>query len=361
MDRYNSENEDPVKFDSIGLEKLKDLYKPLLVSVKHGLDDDPWFNEIYVSKKSIAPHLDWNRLGRHFLTVFAIGDALGINSEAVVDFSIFYAKHRLIPIQLYDFAIDNILYSYHSDSRLQIANIGLVNLLSQLNGGYIANTQFNKGDVFWKKYCELTGRVVKLAIEELGRRFDKVYLESPELVLKLYGTDQSPLLRSSTLETPFWGLKILFDAENVTDTWLKEFEQARQLLDDLGDLWEDILMGRVTYPILLSLKSYGINSELEKLIVRLWNAPNIDAQNTQPSDFDREIFIRFLNDTDSLSLSTKKVSQWLDKVESEILRQQFMGNIEGILILIDLKRAYLSRLIQANYKDQAPSNNILGL
>jgi hypothetical protein len=220
--------------------------------------------------------------------------------------------------------------------------------------GYSQLARIRKGVKFWDAHVELSGRVIALFHEELTMRFDESYLGTPTILIDRYNTKSSPLMRSSTLETFMRGMAAMCGRELKSVHWLELYEQSRQMLDDLADLWEDLLMGRLNYPVLVALKNYGPNSKLGALIKSLWNSRKQDPSKDELTPYWKTIK-DLLSDAGAFQETCTLIDGWLKQVESSIGAELFSGNIGGLMTVVDLKKAYLARLSKLNFDNVKPT------
>ena len=197
---------------------------------------------------------------------------------------------------------------------------------------------------------------MELAYEEIFYKFDISILENPDLMISKYRTNQSPLLRSSTLETFAKIIVMKSDIELKSDGWLIKFEKMRQLLDDLLDIREDIKNGRITYPVLLALANKSFGKKLKQMIMIEWNSSISYKQVLNDENWYRikNIIIQAGAFDTSLSLAKK----WIDEVYNDIKKEAFCGDTTALFILLELKRAFADRIMRKNFDNYVPAFNV---
>jgi len=135
--------------------------------------------------------------------------------------------------------------------------------------------------------------------------------------------------------------------------WVTCYEKARQILDDLADIREDIMCGRLTFPVLYALQQDHGSGNLRRIIADLWHRIEKGGQpGILPEEWDQ--VRKLMRDYGGFEVPSVKALRWLKKVGDGIF-SSLPGNREPLLLHIELKRAYLARLRASNFDDTPPS------
>ena len=195
-----------------------------------------------------------------------------------------------------------------------------------------------------KKQVFFLNRVYQSAFDEIQRKYNEEFLENPERILELYYTPKSPLLRSSTLELIFIGMADAHKIKIQNESWLTKFEEVRQELDDLSDIIEDVKKGRLTYTVLLSLKDTNTKNNVKKIIADVWNNKIGFAW--------KESLLDSIYDLIQSNGYIDSIENKLNEIQEEIWREKFDGDFNPLIIQIELKRAFLYRLLNNRLRDK---------
>lgn len=330
----------PIEFDKNALELLRIRYNSFLGSARERLSRE-FKAETKFGKDS--NDLNWNHVARFLILCFISCDALNLEIKKGFPFCLNFVKHRVIPFYFYNKLLDiqpteqNIF-----DLNSNLSKIGIWSLSAQLHA-FIGLTELENGNIFFRKYAELQGKVVDSVFLELSRRKESHYLDYPEELLNTYNSDKSPLYRSSTLETTLICFSMISGYQLCDLKWLRSYEEARQLIDDLSDLKDDIRVGRLTLPYLIALNSSDpqLRKTLKSKIYFLWDS-KIEGQASK-EEVIKDIFNLLLK-SNALKEVAERISVLLNEAKEGIESQNFPGNDSGLFLQVELKKAYLDRI-----------------
>jgi hypothetical protein len=350
--RFSLSYTNPIEFDISALQYLRNKYSDL-IEISLQMLRDEFFIDSELIENEFQKNLDWEVIERFILSEFIVAECLNLLSPHTLRLCAWYIKYRVIPISVFNKTLDLSYNKTDSYESYKLAlNAGLLNLSSQLNG-FITISNLENGLKFWNIHAMMLSRVVNCAYEEYLRRFDIECLKSPARLLNIYDGDKSPLLRSSVIETLFLALSAVNGYLIKSITWLQNFEKLRQTLDDLADMREDILNGRLTYTWLYALKQLGPNSKLEKNLIELWRQVRTNISDLEKMEY-AENAIKLVNESDVYAHIEKIITKMIIDIELGIRNEMLPGNIEGLLILVKLKEAYFQRLKVLKFIDKKP-------
>jgi hypothetical protein len=329
---------------------LKSKYLHVLNDVKLEFTKTRWFYSDEAEHSAIAS-IDWAASYRHLIGGFAISEALGHDPEEFTDYWVCYLRSRVIPIMKY-----NSVMEMTDQSIAQFRNSILSETLHNMAAYMCANEQFKrltKGDEVLVIYSRITRRIIEIVFQEVIYRFDRSILYDPAKMIDKYETRLSPLLRSSMVETHYYALSKMIGVSPGEEAWPELYERSRQLLDDLSDIRFDIARGRLTLPVLVGLLSEGATGALRSSIETAWRRTE-SGHHHELGDDEWFNIKRRLKDLRAFDDICSRISAWMTEVRMGLLGADLPGDISSILLLVELKRAHLSRLVDLDFDDQEP-------
>lgn len=211
---------------------------------------------------------------------------------------------------------------------------------------------------FWRSQARLNTQVARAVFRELCLRYHASALERPEEMLKEYEGERSPLLRSSVLETVILSLCARNDLRLKSEKWVRHYEEMRQLFDDLVDIDDDLNHGRVTYPILLALATERHAAEVRAYIFESWQGAGGGRCRAAHS---KALLRDLLTASGALERTAERILDLGHTVRSGIVSEEFPGNPEGLLCLVEVKKAALHRLRANNWTPRRPNYSLYTL
>jgi hypothetical protein len=327
------------EFDRAALNSLRDRYDNVLREVLSGLDGSCQERLSGAERTAVA---------RHLLLAFAACEALGPVPSDFVDLWQAYSTMRILPLLRVNERMSAPASRHAGSSQLLVACLQAMVSLTYANELRDSVPRFSQ---FWSAIVGTYRRMLTVVCEEVSLRYDERAVLAPDIALARYESNLSPLLRSSMLEMPLFGMAAVAGTQVEPSSWVPNYERARQLLDDAADVREDLGRGRLTYPVLISL-SVPDSGELQERILRLWER---SRRSGTPRIADPE-WARLRAQITRLGgyeASSAQALDWLDTVERGCLTT-LRGNPEPLLVHINLKRAFLERLQWHGFEDSPP-------
>ena len=123
--RFNHIDESPLSFDQRMLNYFYKRYKKSLVSHKQSIIDNITAEGLE-SEKYYLSKINWNTNARFLIMFYISADALNINIEKLQDIISCFFRTRVIPISIFNKAMDN-------ENEFNLSLVGIFNSLMQLN------------------------------------------------------------------------------------------------------------------------------------------------------------------------------------------------------------------------------------
>jgi hypothetical protein len=180
-------------------------------------------------------------------------------------------------------------------------------------------------------------------------RYDEQYFLRPSLLLRIFETPVCPWFRSSALETLMLGVAEMHNLPRPETGWLRDFERMRQLLDDIADIRDDLVAGRLTYPVLVGLQSDRHAAALSDQIQTVWRASPQERQSRMQNLW--PTIKRLLSDADAYEACMRKIRIWERRIAEAINVGSFPGGTTYLHLVLDLKRALADRLTVQGFED----------
>lgn len=151
MQRFNPNVDETRQYDLTALTYLRRKYGDYLHQTRTEIIDEVWYQR-WLHDTELAPLINWNSLARQLIIGFASADALHIDLDRYREWCVYYAITRVIPIQLLNSCIDDVLYDQkNSKSQEIIAQTGMLSVLAQFHGHKKFNEIFGDNN-FWQDY-----------------------------------------------------------------------------------------------------------------------------------------------------------------------------------------------------------------
>ncbi len=346
----------PEEFDKKGMAELVSRYRYLIDETKENFYKTRMFSSDAL-EEYVKSNVNWSLVVRHLILGFASSEALAHPPSDFLDLWVAYIRVRILPIADFNKSMQKYSLSPHIYERHEFLKIALYNIAAELLGINLL-WEKPKGKEIWLTHAQMLGRVVQLAYEEVSNRFDKRILNNPVILLNKYETDHSPLFRSSILETQMRLISTVANIDLPRTEWLPTYEKLRQLLDDLADIKEDIEVGRLTFPVLIALQREGENGSLRKIIENHWDNKWHDFSHKKITCSQWEEIKKYLSSCGAISTVKDIILGWYEEAKSSIHNGELPGNTDSFLLMLELKRSFLSRLENNNYTDKEPEFNL---
>ena len=352
MRQFVAGRDDPAEFDIENLGYLRRRYLELLSEIRDEIEKRSGFQSRSLSR-DIYYGEDWEIVARLLILGFAAAEALGVDPSSLMDLWVRYCQYRIFPIIAFNRSLDITREAMTADKRTKYVIKTGLNAFASQSTGFLDAKESNDGLIFWEVHSRYLSRISQIAYEEFSTRFDNNCLENPSILLKTYNTKLCPLLRSSTLEPLMVGIAKMYNIRLLSYAWIELYEKIRQLLDDIGDIWEDLTVGRLTYPVLIALRSAKEAIVLSRAIRELWQETSTLEKKTLDVKHWPKIKSS-LKRSGALSNACDLVKAWHTEILSSLNREEFRGEIEPLLIIMQLKSAFLARLIEFDFDDHKP-------
>ena len=342
--------DDPVVYDRECLEWLHGRNKALLEAVRDHLDRSSWFQSELL-EADFKKEADWRSIARFLLIGFSVVKAIGKDPFEYLGLWVFHARTRIIPI----LALNQRMKHDAPDLMAvnELVRIVLMTIAGQLNGVMRASTTRQLA-VWQTVHARCFERVIEISYEEISNKYNRSSLSFPEPCLSRFETDLSPLLRSSILESFVEGICEIEGIRLNDATWSRDFEKMRQLLDDLGDMRSDIVEGRLTLPVLLALHRRRGEGDLGDLIGQIWERGKRRGV-WEMEDAQWEEIKRIVKETGSLESVRRRILAYYECCVKSVKDEKFSGDSEELMCLMELKKAYLHRLLDNDLDDVEPA------
>jgi hypothetical protein len=339
--------DDPVAYDTYAISALRTRYDSVLGKVKDDFARWGHFDSPLIHGRDLGPQ-EWTATARHLLLAFAACEALSCDPLDFTPLWQSYVAIRVVPILRMNECMRRQPALDECGTDLLAASLRTMGALASADQLCATVPHFTP---FWAAVSGLYRRMLEAVYEEVLSRYEEAPLWSPYAALAKYDTALSPLLRSSMLEMPLLGLARSVGQVVEPSAWVTDYEKARQLLDDVADVREDLGRGRLTFPVLSALTGPGSGS-LRSAIQRAWSqiGDNVPAFDSTAVWFEvKQEIVRLGGYQKSVEL----IEQWLANVESGSTLT-LGGDLEPLLAHVDLKRALLRRLEQSDFDDSPP-------
>lgn len=349
---FNPAEDDPEEFDRQRINSLGKMYNQVLQAIRSWIERGTAFSDVQ-ARQFVQDRLDWDALGLHLIGGCVAAEALAINPTELTEFWRRHTKCRIIPGLIINPCLDRTSQSYSQIDLARACVLSVGAIWEVLGEGAVAALD----DVAWNTQTRLNARVARIVFLELSSRYRESVLEFPAQALEEYETDRSPLLRSSVLETIILTLCARSEVYLNHEGWIRDYENMRQLLDDLMDVEHDVLNGRITYPALLALDSKGYGDSARFLIRRVWSTCN---RRKIPNEY-RKRLRALLADSGSLEQTANKILKLCGSIQEAITKETLPGSVAGLLCLVEVKKAALYRLRANDWIGKRPKYDLFGV
>jgi hypothetical protein len=350
MKPLSADDLSPQDYDQYALGWLSDRYNTVIQQVRAAFYEMAFFYNPVL--ESCAKHnVDWAKVARHLFLGFAACEAYGRSPAMYVNLWVRYVRVRVLPIAHLNRAMQSLALSVHDRSCVEFTTAALYAIAAQLLGQELSLTTSANRD-FWVVHASVLRRIVETVWDETQHRFLIEYLHQPDILLATYDSHNSPLLRSGMLEAVFMGISACLGIRQGVPQWVRDYEQLRQLLDDIADVKEDLQVGRLTFPVLVGLHA-DVSASLRTLIEHYWASTIMNGSGNMESVVWAQIK-SILKSCGAFAVACARVRDWIVRVQKGIANHGFVGNTEPLLLIVELKRAFMARLIETDFDDREP-------
>lgn len=346
--------EEPLRYNDAVVNFFKKKYKRELELVFQELEEkaDPELNPwLAYSLTSIPKRI----IERHLFPVFAAGSCSG----GLTTYHLVFCNAFIRAISLPVLRIDNQI-----DRPLKVGND------EQEGTDILSNTSLTELCLLHEGLSDMctlphAKKILKLAISsylriysslyyEISQRYDLKYLSHPEKYMKwIFHSPSSPLTCkyfSVTVQTA-----VLLNSKSISPNVRRvteAFGRLRQLCDQICDVKEDIVMGKVTIPVLYAL--LNDSNELSSMIRTLWT--EMQGSESPAKSSRRYSLVTKIKNTIRELKGFKRAYTLADKWYQQAVKCISNANQEPgfgpeIILLFRLKRAFLERLKINNWAD----------
>lgn len=216
--------------------------------------------------------------------------------------------------------------------------------------------------------------IVQSMYDNYAGRFSETALSSPTALVEEYLT----ALTSRHLGSGFYSSSIMgglayagFEIDDALRELLVDLRRLRQRVDELADLFEDAATGLISYPVALALESPAYGHAITTAVQRLWSnvkallsvadrddAARTSSMVTEDAAVRREFAVLLANIVESGAIRRcydEAHRLWISITERLAVRE--MPIRDPLRIVVDLKRAFLERLMDQDLVDHPPPHS----
>lgn len=338
-------SEDPTDYDLSVLRSLHTAYREILCVIRN----DKYFDlatDLFPEYGSGNESTLYEAAFRHTLHGLAAARFVKLEPRQVPALWSAYFRVRVLPSVMYN----SLTGSTHTGRGLaddvDFEKAYLISLSALLEGSE-ALIQLQNGAAAWLNHVGGSLTILRSADTERRTRYRSDRLHELSAGTGLAAFESDTLKRSQMLK-PVTAIVAAIAGWSQPDIgFTAYYDTARQLLDDVSDVREDLLGGRVSLPVVRAMRSPDVGGRIVESIEALW----------ADHDTGRERVERLLDqiiETDAFEQTLRDAESRLDKFEAEAIRASTENGADGLLQLSYLKRAFVERLRRHDFRDVRP-------
>lgn len=369
---YETIFSNPIKFDRDTFNILGSRYGTYLHRVIRDVQREEYFKSAEINS-IIHSNLDHQLICKQVLPLFATADAYGKLEKFERQLISFAKQYILIVTSTYN-SIDSqidLCVSYNTETDLSekwnMEKVSLFGISSIISG--FKNLFYEKnGEKLVEIISDVYSDISEIMFLDYEHRFDTMLLESTNEAIEKYLTSElSALVGSGFYEVTIRAAMQIIEEDITNDqmVFMKDFRRLRQIVDEIADVVEDVRVGRVTLPFLLALLNPKYKKQVDNLIRDIWKTSNevIDnyshSKNRLISELSQDPKLKALTDTLYDKLIKSGVFDLTYNIAEQIFTNVVSGlkthfprhNMDGLVRIAYLKKAFLERLKRQNWRD----------
>lgn len=333
--KFDPNKDNPEDYDKKNIEELARTYRVVLESVRNAIESEYALSAANKTK-FVCKYMNWDSLAFQLIAGCTVAESLDIAPNSQLPFWLYYTKSRILPALL----LNSLIGKAAQDGDTYSITLGSMYAIQYMWEGVRGLAETSQGANIVSVLAHYNVQVSCAVGNELSNRYSDLYLENPSKLLKEYRQGNSPLLRSSILETVAHVFCIMRGINSVSIGWVRKYEEIRQSFDDLVDLTNDIKKGRVTYPVLFALIDPTYGKKIKREIEKIWDK----SRNQESVDSNITILKGYLIDSGVLKKVSDQVEWRLESVISEINNSDLPGPRDKLLCWLEVKRSALARM-----------------
>lgn len=378
IQRY-SPAEDPIEFDIHGLECMIRIAGPVIERGIELLNASPnTFREMDAIDRDA---IDVELIYRQCALSSMVAQTRSYASDKAAHFVALFCRIQTLLLNNMDRHLDlSASYTIRDPTKLMS---DVRNLLCFVPHTMLKGISEAPSDTGWaaslKSMANVTDTIIQSMHSNYVSRFDRGLLNNPKILFHEYlESPRSRHLGSGFYSSSIGGLNAFFceDTSPATSALLANMRRLRQRIDEISDLYEDLMTGLLTYPVVLGLMSHtdgrppldfyiraAWNKSLDIVRAYTGNARStiqhvIGDQDLQESF--SEIF-ETLVEVGALDQVYIEALNLCERIEDEVRATVPDREQEVYLLVLDLKRAYLERLRLQGWMDLPPEHTFLAI